>query len=334
MCFTFLLETAWQGLPGSHNRCRRDSASAGVSPEGRRGGAVHRPHRLVTSQYAGALVLALVGLLAGCGAQGHKRSGGAYLEQAQRAGFAQHVWKEQGFAFLTLTRDLDRAGDPVVFIEGDGMAWRTRWHPSSDPTPKTPVALQLALKTTDRPVIYMARPCQFLSSEHLRNCDARYWTSHRFSSEVISAADVALRRLTLDGRLEGIIGYSGGAALAALLADSKLKPRWLITLAGNLDHVRWTGHHGVTPLSGSLNPAEMMGSMAMPPQLHLVGVRDERVPPAVTESYLAQLPQNGVAMLRRLDGYDHDCCWVRDWPQPLCEGTTDSMPWFPTFCQP
>lgn len=48
----------------------------------------------------------------------------------------------------------------VIYIEGDGLAWRTRNTPSTDPTPLEPVALRLAAADDAPSVAWLARPCQ------------------------------------------------------------------------------------------------------------------------------------------------------------------------------
>ncbi|MDA9667740.1 hypothetical protein N9T45_02775, partial [Candidatus Pelagibacter sp.] len=49
----------------------------------------------------------------------------------------------------------------VVYIEGDGLSWIDRFTPSSDPTPKNPLAFKLAKLDQNQNVIYLARPCQY-----------------------------------------------------------------------------------------------------------------------------------------------------------------------------
>jgi len=49
-----------------------------------------------------------------------------------------------------------------------------------------------------------------------------------------------------------LIGYSGGGATAALIAARRDDISRLITVAGNLDHDKWTQLHTITPLTHSL----------------------------------------------------------------------------------
>ena len=58
----------------------------------------------------------------------------------------------------------------TIYLEGDGNAWRTRYSLSSDPTPRTPMVLELAALDPSSSLAYLARPCQYVLQEgHDRN---------------------------------------------------------------------------------------------------------------------------------------------------------------------
>lgn len=103
-----------------------------------------------------------------------------------------------------------------VYLEGDGHAWATARQPSLDPSPQHLLMAQLAL-SDPRPSVYLARPCQFVSAA---DCTAAIWTDQRFSPAVLRSLDQALDRLKqrYGNQDFELIGYSGGAALALLLA--------------------------------------------------------------------------------------------------------------------
>jgi len=201
------------------------------------------------------------------------------------------------------------APDLTIYIEGDGLAWLSPDTPSTDPTPVAPLALKLALAQADGNAVYLARPCQYLANS---NCSQRYWTDARFASEVIAAmndAVDALKRRSSARRLS-LVGYSGGAAVAALLAARRSDVVRLVTVAGNLDHRAWTEFHRLTPLTGSLNPADDRAALARIPQWHFVGARDAVVPPALVRAFATGMP---AAHVIELPGYDHHCCWAKNW---------------------
>lgn len=206
-----------------------------------------------------------------------------------------------------------RAADETltVYIEGDGLAWLSSDTPSSDPTPVTPVGLQLALAQPTGNAAYLARPCQYVNSDR---CERRYWTTDRFAPEIVAAENQAMDELKrrFGAKRLTLVGYSGGAAVAALLAERRSDVAQLITVAGNLDHRAWTSHHRVSPLTGSLNPADEKASLARIPQWHFVGENDKVVPPFLARDFAAGMPS---AHVKVMDGYDHKCCWAENWPR-------------------
>jgi hypothetical protein len=127
----------------------------------------------------------------------------------------------------------------TVYIEGDGLAWLTSSIVSDDPTPRKPVGLELALRHPNSAVAYLARPCQYVEKADWRDCGKKYWTSHRFAPEVIAASNAAIDALKNRAGASKLvlIGYSGGGAVAALVAARRHDVVQLITVAGNLDHL-------------------------------------------------------------------------------------------------
>ncbi len=72
----------------------------------------------------------------------------------------------------------------VVYIEGDGNAWNSKYRLSENPTPKNPLTLKLATKDTADSILYIARPCMYLEKKLMQDCPAMFWSSHRYSEEV------------------------------------------------------------------------------------------------------------------------------------------------------
>jgi len=209
-----------------------------------------------------------------------------------------------------------------IYIEGDGLAWLSRRRISSNPTPLKPIALQMALQ--DQGVAaYLARPCQYVTGNTV--CAPALWTSERFSNQVITASNASINELKqrFHAKRLRLIGYSGGGAVAALLAARRNDVDQLITVAGNLDHTSWTLHHGVSPLSGSLNPADEWQALQSIPQTHFVGADDNIIGRHVAESYRAHFPPDRQPEIRVISGADHHCCWNEQWPELLGSVKTD-----------
>lgn len=211
---------------------------------------------------------------------------------------------------------LPRSERLTVYIEGDGFAWMSASQPSYDPTPRDPVTLKMALAQPGGNVAYLARPCQFTDAE-ATGCAMAYWTNRRFADEVVAATDRALDVLKQQAgaRSLTLVGYSGGGAVAALVAARRRDVDRLVTVAGNLDHQAWTAHHRVTPLTGSLNPADAADALQRVRQWHFVGARDEVIPPAIAAAYARRFTsRQGLTVLTE-PGFDHHCCWAEEWPR-------------------
>ena len=203
----------------------------------------------------------------------------------------------------------------TLYLEGDGLAWLNSHQPSLDPTPVDPLALRLALAQPNGNAAYLGRPCQYLGATQ-KPCRPGYWTEQRFAEAVVASLDQAsdtlkarfgARRLTL-------VGYSGGGTLALLLAARRDDVERVITVAGNLDHAAWTHLHRVSPLQGSLNPAELRASLARVPQVHLLGEADRVTPATLARDFVAGYPPAHRARVEVIPGFDHHCCWAQEWP--------------------
>ncbi len=220
------------------------------------------------------------------------------------------IFRLQAYATETQSQEL------TIYLEGDGFAWLNSRHPSADPTPLDPLALRLALTQPGGNAAYLGRPCQYLGVAQAP-CAKRYWTNARFAEEVVHSLDQAIDQLQARAGAKHLVlvGYSGGGALALLLAARRDDVARVVTVAGNLDHAAWTRQHRVSPLVGSLNPAALRLRLIDVEQIHLVGEQDQVVAPQLVEDFVAGYPANHHARIRVLPGYDHRCCWARDWAQ-------------------
>ncbi|MBH8610621.1 MULTISPECIES: alpha/beta fold hydrolase [Pseudomonas] len=203
----------------------------------------------------------------------------------------------------------------VIYLEGDGFAWRTASQPSDDPTPINPLALRLALAQPGGNAAYLARPCQYLGAQR-SPCSQRYWTDARFADNVVASVDQAISTLKARAKAQELVlvGYSGGAAIALLLAARRDDISRVVTVAGNLDHRAWTEYHRVQPLRGSLNPADDGARLAHLEQIHLVGADDRVLPPSLAQRFVREHPTNPPARVWVMPGYTHQSGWAEHWP--------------------
>ncbi|WP_294895422.1 alpha/beta hydrolase [Sulfuricurvum sp. RIFOXYD12_FULL_44_77] len=205
-----------------------------------------------------------------------------------------------------------------LYIEGDGLAWISSQRVSQNPTPINPVALKLALKDEHSCIVYLSRPCQYVSDQ---NCTSKYWTSHRFSPEILGSYNELLNTLKTYYNVSSfnLYGYSGGGTIATLLTAQRKDIKQLVTIAGNLDTSYWTLHHSITPLSGSLNPADFSDSLDNIDQYHLIGGKDEIVNETIFNSYLNRFKDARNIHHKIFKEFTHQCCWDRDWKEILEE---------------
>ncbi|WP_421902049.1 dienelactone hydrolase family protein [Maridesulfovibrio sp.] len=249
-----------------------------------------------------AFVFLLCVFITGCASFDHRSF-------AEIHGFSGHVFSEENFSIQGYQRG--KSQRLRVYIEGDGKAWLSRRRPSSDPTPKNPVAFYLAAEDSSPAVLYLARPCQYVENENRRNCVVPFWTSARFSEYVVNDLNKALdeaKSASGTERLE-LVGYSGGGALAVLLAARRDDVDLIVTVAGNLDHSFWTDFHKVSPLRHSLNPADVAGKVEHIRQIHIVSADDEVIPEAVCESYLSRMTDRSRAKVIRVEDIEHSGDW-------------------------
>ena len=207
-------------------------------------------------------------------------------------------------AFSTLT----------VYIESDGAPWRVPDEPPFDPTPHKPMVLQMAASDPGGAVAYLGRPCQYLTANALAHCDPALWMLGRFSEDAVAATNASLNALKKRAQASSvnIVGYSGGGAIAALLAARRDDVNCLVTVAAPLDSDAWTAAIGVSRLSYSINPADHAGKLGPLRQTHFRGRKDTLVPPATTRRFLTKVP--GARVIDK-DDYDHQCCWKEDWAE-------------------
>ena len=202
----------------------------------------------------------------------------------------------------------------TVYIEGDGLAYLHRNMPSNNPTPRNPLALRLAGIDGSHNVLYLARPCQYVNFKRESLCKTAYWTQKRFSKEVIISVNEAIDKMLLKSMLEGIhlVGYSGGGAVAALVAASRRDVLSLRTIAGYMDHVSLNKRVGVSPLKGSLDPIKVAHKLKSIPQIHYSGKKDKVIPNWVAKKFSHYVGNNNCTFTR-LTNATHTKGWEKVW---------------------
>ena len=225
--------------------------------------------------------------------------------------------KANGFVLTSYSR-LQDLNQPInVYIEGDGLAWLSRHQASPDPTPKQAMALSLAALDPAKNVVYLARPCQF-NDFNQTPCDSAYWTKLRYSEKVIDAMNQALEVFVSKANHQpvNLIGYSGGAALAVLLAARRHDIASIRTVAGNLDHAYVNQIHQVDLMPESLNAIDAVAHIKGIPQLHFIGTHDSVIPKEVAARFVNK--QNDAKCIAVIGvEAEHQSNWIEQWTSLL-----------------
>lgn len=277
-------------------------------------------HRRV-DQGRRVLGTALCLILCGCEAAQSVR-----LDRAQQIALSVGLTERDIAAGPFLLRSYERIDNPAngtvrVYIEGDGLAWLSRNRPSPDPTPINPVALSLTRADRSPNVAYLARPCQYNRTFDGKACPEKYWKSARFSPEIIRAMSGALDGLKRRHGLRRfeLVGYSGGGAVALLIASERGDIASIRTVAGNLDTEAFSKLHKVSAMTESLNPASVAHRISAIPQRHFIGGRDAIIPTGIYQAYREAARSSRRISATILPNADHETGWVEQWPALLAE---------------
>ncbi|HQW57939.1 MAG TPA: alpha/beta hydrolase [Gammaproteobacteria bacterium] len=219
----------------------------------------------------------------------------------------------------------------TIYIEGDGRTWITRSKLSNNPTPKNPLALKLAVLDNSANVAYLARPCQYTPHSLDSACNPLVWSDQRFSETVIQSMNEAVENLKKSAKARQIhlVGFSGGGAIAILIAARRNDIASLRTVAGDLNPTALSQYHQTSPLTSSLDPntRTVIQKLIHLPQQHFSGEKDKTVPPFIAEEFVARLRKLGSPCTSQTTIKDatHHQGWEAIWPTLLDKplGTSD-----------
>ena len=203
-----------------------------------------------------------------------------------------------------------------IYLDGDGSPWHNQRWLNKDPTSRNPLILKL-MQQDLKPSILLGRPCYHGLNNSIP-CHSRFWSSQRYSQIVVDSMVQALQHWLVLHPAENIvfIGYSGGGALALLIAPYIIQTQKIISIAANLDTDAWSQYHGYAPFSESLNPATQAKLNPAIKQFHLIGLED-RIVPAIIAYHFVEQQTHGV--IREFPKFNHRCCWDKVWRSVLEE---------------
>ncbi len=214
------------------------------------------------------------------------------------------------FKLQTYERVYKEGQPAMIYIAGNG---NQRISLGGDPTPVEPTGLRMAAQDPKVNVIYMGRPCQYVGDSD--DCPETFWKDKKYSAEVVDAMDRALGTIKYRHKLTGfhLVGYDGGAAIAALLASRRDDVLSLRTAGGILDPRFYTNINKTEYPSGSLNPLDVAPSIAGLPQRHFVGQLDKEVPSAIAHSFEQAMGEPNCSQITLVDNATHIDGWAEQW---------------------
>lgn len=205
-------------------------------------------------------------------------------------------------------------GTVNVYIEGN------------KPAPDYPVGLHLASKDDARNVIYLAQPCQY--SGLIKDDEPCTLTGEQpYGPQSLESMNAALDEIANRYDVQGfhLIGYDGGAAIAANLAARRKDILSLRTVAGILDTDAYNDANGLPRTGNPENPALKAQELAELPQYHFIGGQDTAVPPSVLHAYFQSLPPTRCVKYEMIQENEHVDGWVEKWPELLDRPVTCSL---------
>ena len=266
------------------------------------------------------LIPALAALsLTGCTANTYKNETADRI--AAPAWMLERQVPAQNFTLTAFERMHEREQNANIYIAGDGTATLETAKIVKNPTPENPVGLHLASMDKAENLAYIARPCQYAATHAgATDCPADLWTPEgRYSAETLDALNAAIdnikRRYTITGI--NLIGYSGGATLAAILASQRKDVLSLRTVNGKFD-------------MNALGPA--IPALRNMPQHHFIGGQDAIAGINAFNPYAAALGETRCSDYTILASATHDKGFVNPWPELLVDKAPKcATPDAPTF---
>ncbi len=214
-------------------------------------------------------------------------------ELINHSGFESSILPTQPYAlFSAAPADMKSVRELTVVIEGDGYAWVNRNTLSDNPTPRDPVGLRIATSLKD--AVYLARPCQYVEA---KNCTARVWSVDRFNRDMVIRSYMdALQKLKERTGAESfhLIGFSGGAYIALVLAGKRTDIEDVTSVAGVLDPKAWTDFHDISPLALDFDIKTLILAAQYVPFRHVCSTEDDVVPCSLAQDFIRKSEGFGV----------------------------------------
>jgi hypothetical protein len=224
--------------------------------------------------------------------------------------FKEEVYVTPYFEIYALSK-IENLENVIIYIEGDGVSWVDRHTISSNPTPIDPLAFKLAKIDGNANVVYLARPCQYITEG--TNCNNKdIWTVSQYSEAVLSSYKGIIDNFSQFTEIH-IVGYSGGAGIAMYLASiNNPKIKSIRTVAGNINHNRLAQLINISPLDKSINFYQIEEKTKNTPQTHYIGTSDKIIPRELSLGFKNKNQSNKCIKVQEVDA-SHNEGWLNFW---------------------
>ena len=225
--------------------------------------------------------------------------------------FEENVYRFSEFNIFSLKK-VKNDNLLTIYIEGDGQAWLSRFKPSSDPTPVNPTAFKLALQDQSDNVIYLSRPCQYISGPACEN--SKIWTSLQYSEAVLGVYSRILEELSKEYQEIHLVGFSGGAAIAMFLASKDFNIRSIRTVAGNINPDEIVKLLNLSGYNKEVNFFSLEKKIKDLSQTHYYGIKDKVVPNILHLNYDKRNSINKCTKIQPVKA-SHQDGWIEFWKE-------------------
>jgi hypothetical protein len=243
---------------------------------------------------------------------------------ARPAFMVERRFETGGMEFQTWERMHERFQPANIYIEGDGDPTYLNRDVTIDSTPENPVALHLASRDNADNLGYISRPCMYKEVPDKDKCDSKFYSTRRYSPEVIAAYNAALDNMKnlYDISEFNLIGYDGAANIVAALAAERKDVASIRTVAGNLNTDVVYAKTGQVLDADNVTAFKLAPQLSTVPQHHYIGIGDEVTPPSVYHSFRQEMGPSNCVHYTVVQDADHERGWVEKWPE-LLKATTE-----------
>jgi hypothetical protein len=219
------------------------------------------------------------------------------------------------FQLITYSRIRNVNAPVTIYVEGDVRGWVPLADPGLDATPDEELGLKLASTDPATNVVFIAQPCQFGINDPA--CADPAWSNGLLAERIITGINRAIDHIVVvfPHPHINLVGYSGGGAVATVLAARRHDVVSLRTIAGNLDPDASNRYHAADPQDDFIAPMEVASRLALLPQEHFVGDKDYFVPPFLTENFIKAIGPSRCVHVTHIENATHKTGWESFWEQ-------------------